>query len=213
MSDKSFGVLFDLDGVLIDSESQYTSFWDSMEHVYPTGVPDYAIAIKGTTLTKILQNYPPEVRDDIVRRVNEFEDNMSFPVYEGVMDFLDDLRRNGIPAAIVTSSDNMKMSKLYRQHPDFADHFDAVIVGDMVSRSKPDPEGYLLGAKALGCDPANCFVFEDSLQGLEAGRASGATVIALATTYGAAELAGKAKAIISGFSGFTVSDMMALKNL
>lgn len=211
MTKNTTGVLFDLDGVLVDSESQYTQFWNGMESVYPTGIPNYAIAIKGTTLTKILERYPVEVRDDIVRRVNEFEDNMSFPLYPGVIDFLTELKSRGIPTAVVTSSDNMKMSKLYRQHPDFRNYFDSVIVGDMVSRSKPDPEGYILGAKSLGCDAADCFVFEDSIQGLQAGNASGATVIALATTYPPGELEGKAKAIISGFAAFTVDDMMALK--
>ena len=68
------GVLFDLDGVLIDSESRYTEFWDEVEKTYPTGIPDFAIRIKGNTLPKILGNYfpQPERQAYIHRMLKEF---------------------------------------------------------------------------------------------------------------------------------------------
>lgn len=53
------GVLFDLDGVLIDSESIYTEFWEDVDKVFPTNVPDFAHIIKGSTLPKILGTYFP----------------------------------------------------------------------------------------------------------------------------------------------------------
>lgn len=203
-----YGALFDLDGVLIDSESMYTVFWQEIDRLYPTGIPNYAIAIKGTTLPEILKNYTdPAVVGDIVRRINEFQLTMRYPIFPGVEDFLTDLRRHGIPAAIVTSSDDRKMAHLYEQHPHFRDYFDVIIDASKVTRSKPDPQGYLMAAQALGCKPEDCIVFEDSLQGLKAGKAAGAKVVALATTYPREQLQGFADTIIDGFNEVTVDSL------
>lgn len=181
---KQFGALFDLDGVLIDSESRYTVFWDNIESIYPTGIPDYACAIKGTTLEKILLHYDSKaVRDDITSRLKDFQLHMKYELYPGVESFLDSLYNSGIPMALVTSSDSLKMEELRRQLPGFLDRFKFVVDGDMVKHSKPDPEGYRLGAAKIGIAPADCCVFEDSLQGLKAGRAAGGKVVAVATTY------------------------------
>lgn len=205
------GVLFDLDGVLIDSETMYTRFWRDIDRRYPTGIDDYAIHIKGTTLGEIMKHYSDEeVKADILRRIDEFQATMQYPLFDGVTDFLEALRSAGIPAAIVTSSDDRKMKRLFTQHPDFRGYFSAVIDASMVTRSKPDPQGYLLAAEAIGCDPEDCFVFEDSLQGLKAGAASGATVIAIATTYPREALTGKAALVLDGFDGFTVDRMLSL---
>lgn len=208
---KPTGALFDLDGVLIDSETSYTAFWRNIDSIYPTGIENYAIAIKGTTLPEIMKHYNDEdVKADILRRINEFQESMVYNIYDGVIDFLTELRRRGIRSAIVTSSDNRKMQLLFKQHPQLRTLVDDVIDASMISRSKPDPEGYLKAAAVLGCNPKDCYVFEDSIQGLKAGNASGATVIALATTYPRETLKGKAAKIIDGFKDFTVDDMLSV---
>lgn len=208
------GALFDLDGVLIDSESTYTLFWSEIDRIYPTGIDNYAIAIKGTTLPEILKHYDDQaVVDDILRRIDRFQATMEYPLYDGVTEFLDELSRRGITAAIVTSSDDRKMQLLFKQHPTLRDYFEEVIDASMITRSKPDPEGYLKAAEAIGCDPHDCFVFEDSLQGIKAGNASGATVIALATTYPRQELIGQAATVIDGFKEFSVDDMLNLGSI
>lgn len=181
---KRFGALFDLDGVLVDSESQYTICWSGIEQRHPTGIPDYAHAIKGTTLTSILANYPTEAeREQVKRELHEFESTMPYPIMAGVIELLEQMKSEGWGTAIVTSSDKMKMSRLFAADPQLRQYFDVIIDADMVTRSKPDPQGYLLAAEKLGLAPAECFVFEDSLQGVAAGRASGATVVGLATTF------------------------------
>ena len=210
----AIGVLFDLDGVLIDSESTYTRFWEEIDRIYPTGIENYAIAIKGTTLPEILKHYDSdEVIADIVRRVIEFQENLTFNLYDGVAEFLTDLRLNSIRTAIVTSSDNRKMQLLFSQIPLLKELVDVVIDASMVEHSKPNPEGYLKAAAAIGCNPENCYVFEDSLQGLKAGADSGATVIALSTTYPQETLKGKAAKIIDGFVGFSVKEMLSINKL
>lgn len=206
---KRFGALFDLDGVLVDSETLYTRFWSEMERRFPTGDPDYAINIKGMNLSRIILNYPEELRETVVGEIHRFEDTMEYPIMPGVYDFLARLEDADIPAAIVTSSDATKMEYLFRQHPRLADHFAVVINGSMVSRSKPDPEGYILAARALGMDPTECVVFEDSIQGLQAGRAAGARVVGLATTFPADRIAPLADRIISSFEGLALTDIFA----
>lgn len=175
------GMLFDLDGVLVDSEGEYSKFWGAMGDRYGL-VSTFASDIKGTTIGEILLNFPEGDRDGILAALHEFESNMEYPVYPGVMEFLGRLKKAGIPSAIVTSSDNVKMDLLFGRRPELREMVNVVITGSMVSRSKPDPEGYLKGAELIDVPIEECCVFEDSLQGLQAGRSSGATVIGIATT-------------------------------
>lgn len=207
------GVLFDLDGVLIDSESIYSIFWDDIDRRYPTGIENFALAIKGTTLPVILTHFEgEELREQITRELNDFQDRMVYPLYPATLPFLAMLRRAGLRTAIVTSSDDAKMARLYAQHPSFADNFDVVIDASMVSRSKPDPEGYRKAAAALGLRSEECVVFEDSLQGLKAGRAAGGRVVALATTYPRERLEGMADCIIESLDMMTLDALRDLFN-
>lgn len=175
--------LFDLDGVLVDTEGIYTEFWNKLGAEY--GKPaTFAFDIKGTTLSNILTTHFPDqnTQQEISRKIEDFEAHMEYRLFPGVERFLASLRERGVKCAIVTSSDDKKMASLALQLPHLATSMDTVVTGSDVTRSKPDPEGYLLAAKRLGIDPAQCVVFEDSLQGLEAGHRSGAKVVGLTTT-------------------------------
>ena len=201
--------LFDLDGVLIDSEGVYYDFWDNIEKMYPTGIPDFASAIKGSTLTKIMEYYTdPDVKEKVIELLKEQEHSMRYVIFDGVIPFLDELKRRNVPCAIVTSSNEEKMKKLFAQHPGFEEYFKVVITDRQVTKSKPDPQGYLLAAQKLGCEPTDCCVFEDSLFGLEAGRRSGAKVIGLATTNPASSIQDKADKIVSSFIQLAVDDIV-----
>lgn len=176
--------LFDLDGVLIDSETLYTQFWQRVGEIHHLPSPTFAYDIKGTTLKDILETHfsDPEVRKDVDRLLHEFENEVVYPIFHGALEFVDTLRARGVVTVIVTSSDEKKMHFLSRQHPDFLPHFDAVVTAADVSRSKPDPEPYIIGARKAAADPRECLVFEDSFQGLESGRRAGCRVIGLSTT-------------------------------
>ena len=186
--------LFDLDGVLIDSETLYTRFWEKVgrEHHLPS--PTFAYDIKGATLTDILTTHfpDPEVRKDIDRMLHEFENEIVYPVFPGALEFVDSLRNLGLKTVIVTSSDTKKMNFLFTQHPEFSKHFDAIVTACDVTKSKPDPEPYIIGAGKAGASPSDCIVFEDSFQGLESGRRAGCKVVGLSTTNTAESIAGKA---------------------
>lgn len=197
------GALFDLDGVLIDSENSYSIFWAGMAEEYNVPVPNFAQVIKGTTLDSILgNNFPPSEHASIIKRIKDYERQMLYPIFPGVIDFLTALRSEGFRTAIVTSSGDAKMARLWEQQPALKTYFDTIITDSDVQRSKPDPQGYLLAAERIGCMPERCYVFEDSFNGLLAGRRAGARVVALATTNPASALEGKADLIISSFVSF-----------
>ncbi len=209
--ERKTGVLFDLDGVLVDSEGEYTKFWGGMGRRYNVGGESFASDIKGTTLTEILKAFPESEREGIVSELHEFEKNMAYPWIAGAETFVKSLADAGIPFAIVTSSDEVKMSYLFNAHPDLKEMATALITAGLVTKSKPDPEGYLKGASMIGVPIEDCFVFEDSMQGLEAGRRSGATVIGLATTNSRERINGKAHEIIDDLAGFTIDDMLSVR--
>ncbi len=207
-------VLFDLDGVLIDSEGLYTAFWAETGRIFGVPSPTFAADIKGTTLKSILNYFPgEELKAKVIQRIHDFEDTMQYQLFPGVEDFLKALKQAGIPTAIVTSSDEVKMACLYSQLPILREMVDTVIDASMVTRSKPDPQGYILAAEKLGRAPENCYVFEDSLQGLEAGRSAGATVIGLATTNSIEAVRPLCDYLLPSFVGFSVSDLLNIKRV
>lgn len=188
-ANKDIACLFDLDGVLVDSERIYTKIWEAIERQWPTGIEDFAYKIKGTTLEDILERYFPEdVREQVTKELIRLEAMMIYGPLPGAIEFLDALKAKGIPIALVTSSNGLKMDHLWHDMPGFKEKFDVIITGDQVSHSKPDPEGYLTAAAALGVDPKRCAVFEDSLQGVKAGKEAGAFVIGVAGTLKASDI-------------------------
>ncbi|MDE5607607.1 MAG: HAD family phosphatase [Muribaculaceae bacterium] len=193
--------LFDLDGVIIDSEGAYSQFWGSIGREYGCA-PTFADDIKGTTLTDILTlHFSDEAtREEVTQKIHDYEETMKYPLFDHVTEYLEKLHSEGIKCAVVTSSDDVKMSYLWKQHPKLKGFFDVIVTGSMVKESKPSPEGYLKAAKMLGTAPEDCVVFEDSFQGVEAGRRAGAKVIALATTNPADSLADRADRVIMSFA-------------
>lgn len=211
--EKHLVALFDFDGVVMDTESQYTVFWDEVGKVHFPEIPSYGRYIKGQTLTQIYDKYFQEqtgVQEELTAKLNRFEEQMHFEFIPGVEDFMKDLRQNGVKMAIVTSSNNLKMEKAFRAHPELKAMVDYILTADMFTHSKPHPECFLLGAKMLGAEIADCVVFEDSFHGLEAGRRAGMKVVGLATTNPVAAIEDKASVVISDFVGFTYEKMRAI---
>ena len=181
---EKYGFLFDLDGVLIDSEKEYSKIWARVNREYPSGTPNLEVVIKGCTLDKILaDHYPdPEIQKKVVALLYELEGKMKYRYLPGAHQLLKDLDARGIPTALVTSSNDDKMRHLDEELPDIRSYFTTIVTANMISHSKPDPEGYLLGARKIGCDPRYCVVFEDSIQGVKAGQNAGCYVVGVAGT-------------------------------
>lgn len=207
-----YGALFDLDGVLIDTEPIYTEIWEDIDAHYPSGIPGFALKIKGTTLSDILARYypDPEVCAGVENLLREHEENMSYPLISGVEPFLQMLQENNIPAAIVTSSNDKKMAGLFRSVPRLKDYFRVIVTDGMVTHSKPHPEPYLKGAALLNLSPNRCVVFEDSYNGLRSGRAAGCKVVALATSNPAETLVELSDRVINDFTGYSITQMLEL---
>lgn len=203
-------VLFDFDGVIADTESQYTEFWNRMGLAY-LGLEDFGHTIKGQTLIQIFERYfnnMPKEREEIVPMLNEFERNMSYEYIPGAYRFMKELKEAGIRTAIVTSSNDIKMSNAYKAHPELTELVDRVLTSEHFSKSKPDPECFLKGMELLGGTPEETIVFEDSFHGISAGRSAGAKVIGLATTNKREAIAPLCDMVIDDFTYLSLSDLM-----
>lgn len=205
--------LFDFDGVVVDTEPQYSLFWDEKGEKYHPEIPEFGHHIKGQTLTQIYSQYflhPEGLQSEITRELLDFETRMSFEFIPGVVDFMKELRRKGVKIAIVTSSNDQKMANAHRALPELKSMVDAIITADKVTHSKPHPECFLLGAETLQMPIDRCIVFEDSFHGLEAGNRAGMKVIGLATTNPASSIADKASLVIPDFVDFTYEKMVTV---
>ncbi len=209
---KTIAALFDFDGVIMDTETQYTVFWDEQGRKY-LNEEDFGRRIKGQTLTQIYEKYfsaLPEARQKITADLNVFEKQMSYEYIPGVEAFIAELRRHGVKIAVVTSSNGEKMQNVYNAHSEFPAMVDRILTGEMFARSKPAPDCFLLGMEVFGATPENTYVFEDSFHGLQAGMTSGATVIGLATTNSRKAITGKAHYIMDDFTGMSYEKLLSL---
>lgn len=204
--------LFDFDGVVIDTETQYTRFWQQVGQQF--GYEEFETRVKGQTLTYIYNTFfagREADQQEITCRLNRFEQEMSYDYIPGVVEFIQSLRAEGIATAVVTSSNEQKMNAVYRVHPEVKQLFDRILTAEMFAASKPDPDCYQLGMRLLGSTPDSTYVFEDSVNGLKAGLASGAQVIGLATTFPREVVSGLSHRVIDHFLGFSVADMLAVE--
>ena len=178
--------LFDLDGVVFDTEPQYSIFWGSQCRLYHPEHPGLEHEIKGQTLTQIYdQWFSGELLKEqpiITQRLNEYEAQMHYDYIDGFEQLIADLHAHGVKTAVVTSSNLPKMQAVYRYQPQFHLLFDAILTSEDFERSKPDPDCYLKAAARLGAQTSECIVFEDSFNGLRSGRAAQMAVVGLATT-------------------------------
>jgi len=198
--------LFDLDGVVLDTESQYSEFWGSTGRAYHPETPDFAQRIKGMTLTQIYDAWfsrQTELQAEITRRLNEFEGGMRYNYIKGFEPFIRQLKQAGVKTAIVTSSNDEKMQSVFRARPELKTLFDRILTSEDYTGSKPDPDCYLTAARLFGVRPAECVVFEDSINGLKAARASGSFVVGLATT--------NPRELVEGMADLTVADFEEMK--
>lgn len=210
---KTIAALFDFDGVVVDTESQYSIFWGEQGRKYHPEIEDFSVRVKGTTLTQIFDKYfagEEDIQQQIRRELTDFEVDMDYEYIPGVIEFLQDLRCNHVCTAVVTSSDRIKMESVYRSRPELKDLFDRILMAEDFTRSKPHPDCYLLGAKVFDTIPERCVVFEDSFNGLKSGNAAGMTVVGLATTNSKEAIQDLSSLVIEDFRHFTCRDMLQL---
>ena len=179
-------VLFDMDGLLIDSEP----VWYDVEYAVVTGLggvwgPEHQAACIGGTLDASCrymievagaQSTVEELTDRLLTEmVRHF--TFALPVHEGALELVDAVRAAGIPTALVSSSYRILVDaalQLLGTH-----RFDVSVAGDEIARGKPDPMPYLVACGWLGVDPAGCVVVEDAINGVASAEAAGCVVVAV----------------------------------
>ncbi|MFE5604335.1 HAD family hydrolase [Streptomyces coelicoflavus] len=182
-------LLFDNDGTLLSSLASVRRCWTRWAVEYGITAERFGqVELHGRPAAEIAADLLPAARvAEAVARIEqlEVEDVPGGGVHllPGTRAFLD-----ALPAdrwAVVTSATR----RLAEARLDAVGILPKILVAaDDITRGKPDPEPYLLGARALGVDPADCVVFEDAPAGLRSGRAAGMRTVALATTHPAGEL-------------------------
>ena len=175
-------VLFDLDGVIFDSERAVFNEWKLLSEKY--GFPDLevpymkCIGVNAAACRRIFLDYYgddfPYDRYCDERRQNfrEKYGNGRLPLKPGVKDLLAFLKQNGFPLAVASSTRTETVKQELRD-AGLLDYFDEVVGGDMTERSKPAPDIFLKAAEALNVPPENCCVIEDSYNGIRAASAAG----------------------------------------
>ncbi|MFF5799416.1 HAD family hydrolase [Streptomyces albogriseolus] len=182
-------LLFDNDGTLVSSLDSVNRCWTRWAVEYGLTAEDFArIELHGRPAAEIAADLlPAPVVPQAVARIEELEvedvADGGVGLLPGTKDFL-----AGLPAerwAVVTSA-TRRLAEARLGAVGILPK--TLVAADDITRGKPDPEPYLLAARMLGVDPADCVVFEDAPAGLQAGRAAGMTTVALATTHRAEEL-------------------------
>lgn len=207
----NYAALFDLDGVIVDTEKEYTHIWDEIRRRYLPHNSSLAHDIKGQSLRQIYDTYFPEPQqqEDIRDFLTLQEGKLHYDYIAGVEYFIGSLRQHHIATALVTSSNNIKMQFLYKKHPEINSWFDTIVTADDITHSKPHPECYTLAARRLGVSAKHCAVFEDSLAGLAAGKNAGMYVVGLSTTFPADIVAASAHEVIPDFTTYTYQKLVA----
>jgi HAD superfamily hydrolase (TIGR01509 family) len=212
--DKLKAALFDLDGVVFDTEPQYTVFWGGICRQYHPEHPGLEHEIKGQTLTQIYDRWFSgpllSEQDSITARLNDYEQQMHYDYIAGFEPLIATLHHHGVKTAVVTSSNIPKMESVYRYQMGFCSLFDAILTSEDFERSKPDPDCYIKAAQRLETENDECIVFEDSFNGLKSGRAAGMTVVGLATTNTVEAIKPLSDLQLKDYDGLTFERLEAL---
>jgi beta-phosphoglucomutase len=183
-------VIFDMDGVLVDSYWPHYQAWKltAKKHNLPITEEQFAAAFGKTGPDFIHQLWPDLVPDGGIAALDAEKEQLyrqvlreNFPAMKGVSDLIRSLHAKGYALAVGSSGAPENIQVVLECLPG-ADCFGATVNGREVTRGKPDPEIFLLAARKLGADPRNTAVIEDAPVGVQAARAAGMTAVAITGT-------------------------------
>jgi HAD superfamily hydrolase (TIGR01509 family) len=217
MKEKQLAVLFDMDGVIADTnpfhKTAIRKFCEKYgfkltedelkQRIYGRTNKDWITALFGKLTDEELMRYADE-KEELFRKLYE---PFVKPV-DGLMEFMHELAKAGIPAVLTTSAPPANVQFLMGHIP-VKHHFKMILDERSVTNGKPHPEIYLKAAAALQLPNNQCVVIEDSLSGVQAGKAAGSKVIGITTTHSSDELAG-ADWIADNFLQLSVKDLYRL---
>ena len=178
------GAIFDMDGVLFDTERIYQQVWQEL--ATERGIEldqDFPKAISGTNgryMCEVIERYyhvldGRTIMEECMARIKRTL-SLSVPVKKGVSELLDLLQEKGIPVAVASSSSIQQITSNLKT-AGLSDYFSAIVSGTEVEHGKPAPDIFLYAAEKIGVKPQECVVFEDSENGIKAGHAAGCITI------------------------------------
>ncbi len=209
------GVLFDLDGVIVDTLHYHYLAWNHMFGRLGGTVSEHTVLLhEGRNSREILPILMRETGVSIPEAdqsafIDEkrayYRSIVQVTQYPGAFEVIDELRRRGYRVALVTACalKNMQHSLDAGKQA----HFDFIITGDEVPRAKPFPDPYLTAAREIGLPPEECLVVENAPLGVESAKAAGMYCVAIETTLGR-EYLSRADCILSG-----IGDLLDLSRL
>ena len=186
-------VLFDLDGVIVDTLHYHFLAWEHMFHELAGHISEHSILLhEGRASREILPllleeagvTLPEHLRQDFIDRKREYYRSIvNVTEYAGVFDVIGELRARGYRTALVTASALKNMEKSLS--PEKRQYFDFLISGDEVPRAKPAPDPYLAAMKHLNLTADECIVVENAPLGIESAKNAQMKCVAIETTLGA----------------------------
>lgn len=185
------GAIFDMDGLMFDTERLYGESWMVMAEQFGQ-VPDpefhkAAAGTAGETMRALIHRYYPDVdaqqlMDAVYHRVQALT-AVEIPEKPGLRKILKGLKAHGLKLAVASSSPQATIERNLRT-AGVMEYFDAVVssIHPDIKDGKPSPDVFLFAARQIGIPPEDCYVFEDSLNGIRAGYAAGAVSVMIPDT-------------------------------
>ena len=182
MDRKIKGAVFDMDGLMIDTEKLLVKFWrESAEYFGYTMTDENVYSIRSLSRKYSVpflkglfgDEFPFEkVRDRRIKLMNDYIDRFGFETKKGLFELLGYLRENNYKIAVATATDRERAEN-YLEKINALGCFDAVICGDMVKNGKPDPDIYITACGEIGLSVGECVAFEDSPNGVNSAYTAG----------------------------------------
>ena len=177
-------IIFDLDGVIIDSNPAIIEFWSHWAKqagfvLNESMIREWVFGRKVTaTIEGLFSNLTEDRKKEIEQAGYLFDQSMQPTGILGIQKFIESLTQIQFLIGVATSSHHTRMLQML-EHVGVADHFVHFVTAHDVSKGKPDPEPYLKMAEKLGIAPANCLVFEDANSGVQSAKAAGMATIGI----------------------------------
>ncbi len=215
---KKIGVIFDLDGVIIDNSAYHEKAWIEFCKKYSITLSEkeFYEFIFGRVAKDTLEfMFKKELTNKEIEDFVEEKEIIYRAIFRkhikplaGLLPFLNELTNNQVPMALATSAPPGNVDFAFNYLP-IKKYFNFTFNASHISKGKPDPEIYIKTINALDLKPENCIVFEDSLSGIKAAIAAGANVIGVSTTHQPHELNG-VKKVIADFTDLYYEDLLLL---
>jgi beta-phosphoglucomutase len=216
-SENRLGVIFDLDGVLVDTGWAHKQAWDDLAEKEGFDISDdFFYSTFGMRNDQIIPMFAgPDISPAEIERLSQWKEQRyrdliakKLTLPPPVARLLADLKSNRFLLAVGSSAPKANLD-LVLESVKINDYFDACVTGEEVVEGKPAPETFLTAARKLGLPPARCAVVEDAVQGVEAGKAAGMPVVAVTTTRNRSALAA-ADVIVDGLGELKAKDFARL---